>query len=367
MEFPPCVTSPTIKEALAGFDSSFSGSSKNTRNTYIHSIKLFAEFLEDQLGWDLTTRCVADLSSGTTLQYLGWLNQPRTSAAIKTYSAALNRFLKYTGMQVSIPQKTLLSPAQPEITQEDDKLKTEACTVPADFGDVMLIAALAWPLPPLDAGRTNRRLARLEVLRARALVAILRSTALRIADACSLSREIYEYAKLNGGSFQFEMTATQTFAHCHLGADTIEIVDSYLAERQDDSPWLLIQHGRTITLATRLSAAGDKARGYGARLGPYGARDIIARVAQMAGYDLSNSGKNISTQGFRYWHIQQLKAAGLSIIEIQTVLGHAHAETTKNLLSTIGSEEKGHNQIVDERIKEAIDSAENRLQNIKRT
>jgi integrase len=130
------------------------------------------------------------------------------------------------------------------------------------------------------------------------------------------------------------MAKTGLAAHVVLGDATLVAICAYLEERADASPWLFIQHGRTGAppKKRRLSAEAyrRRRRGYGARLGPGSVRRIVIRLAKRAGYDPEKD-QFISTHAFRHWHAQRLIDLGASIDQVQSVLGHARAQTTKDV------------------------------------
>ena len=90
-----------------------------------------------------------------------------------------------------------------------------------------------------------RRKARIETRRTRALIHVLRATALRAGDVSTLTRTDVRLAQQTGGHLRIEMAKTRLAAHVVLGEETLAAIDAYLNERRDDSPWLFIQHGRT--------------------------------------------------------------------------------------------------------------------------
>lgn len=367
MSIPQNPHSITIQEALAGFAGDFDASEKNTLKAYVHAIKAFGAFLKGDLGWDLESCTLSDLTDQTTLQYLDWLRHGPVAISTGTYGirrASLYRFLKYWRVWEAIPTRRAdISPiAESPDHEPEEALESQTSRTPSDFGDRMLEAVMTWQVPALGAGRINDHLLRLEVLRARALIAILRSTALRVSDTCSLTRTLFEKAKENGGSFQVEMPKTHFQAHCFLNGETIEIVDAYRSERQDSSPWLFIQHGRTIKEPRNDLAIETRVRGYGSPLGPYGARDIVAKVARMAGYDLNYIKIKVSPLAFRLWHIDQLKSLGLPPAYIQSVLGHNHQETTARLLLSADPGPDNSTPILDVKNPVTIADVERRLQ-----
>jgi len=114
----------------------------------------------------------------------------------------------------------------------------------------------------------------------------------------------------------------------------LAVIDTYLKERNDVSPWLFIQHGRTGAPPRKrilsTEAYRHRRRGYGARLSPGSVRRIVVELANAAGYNPERD-QFVSTHAFRHWHAQRLIDLGASIDEVQSILGHARAQTTKDV------------------------------------
>ena len=100
-------------------------------------------------------------------------------------------------------------------------IQTRSGAVPTDFGDGMLAAATALPLPTEEdiPDPLARRKARLETLRAQALVHNLRATALRAGDVCRLTRADPKLAEQADGHLWIEMAEIAFAAHLVFGKD----------------------------------------------------------------------------------------------------------------------------------------------------
>ena len=265
-----------------------------------------------------------------------------SSSTRRLYLQSLSRMLRFwwyrSWLSFSPEEETLARKAlQIQRTREErQSTQTRSGNVPTDFGDRMLGAASALPLPT-DADISNprdRRKARLDTLRARALVHTLRATALRAGDLCRLIRTDVLLAHRTGGHIRVEMAKTGLAAHVVIGEATLASIEAYLKERDDDSPWLFIQHGRTgsPSKTRKLSPEAYRRRnkGYGARLSPGSVRRVVIELAKRAGYD-PNRDQFVSSHAFRHWHAQRLIDLGASIDDVQSVLGHARAQTTKDV------------------------------------
>jgi len=129
------------------------------------------------------------------------------------------------------------------------------------------------------------------------------------------------------------MAKTGLTAHIVLGNAVLAAMDTYLKERNDVSPWVFIQHGRTGAPPRGKALSSEsyrrRRRGYGARLSPGSIRSLVVDLALRAGYDPSQG--FLSTHAFRHWHAQRLIDLGASIDQVQSILGHARAQTTKDV------------------------------------
>ena len=182
-------------------------------------------------------------------------------------------------------------------------------------------------------GARKRHKLRMETLRAQALVYVLRATALRAGDVCELTHPQVELAKSVGGYLSIQMRKTGLAAHVVLGEAAIEAIERYLKERDDASPWIFIQHGRNAAPPKKRSLSEEayrfRTKGYGAQISPGLVRRIVLRVAKQAGYNPKK--EFVSAHAFRHWHAQRLIDLGASIDQVQSVLGHARAQTTKEV------------------------------------
>lgn len=354
--------SPTIRSALAAFfdEFDFGEGSDRTRLSYHSGSRAFVRFLEEHENLTPETPLAA-LPSSVLADFNAWMQtsehtgpgpkgdkdereiqQGYSVSTRRLYLQALGRLLRFWWYR----QWLAFSPEEESRAREalqirksrEDRRRvhTRSDQVPPAFGDRMLEAASALPLPTEQEihDPRDRRKARLETLRARALVSTLRATALRAGDLCRLVRTDVQLARQTGGHLRLEMAKTGLAAHVVMGEATVGTIEDYFGERDDVSPWVFIQHGRTGAppRGRNLSAEAyrRRMRGYGARLSPGSARRIVVELAARAGYDPERD-QFVSTHAFRHWHAQRLIDLGASIDQVQAVLGHARAQTTKDV------------------------------------
>jgi len=353
---------PTIEQAVDAFfdDFDFGDGGYRTRLSYQSGARAFLNFVRDNeiLAPD---SLINDLPSSISADFNAWMQtaehtgpgpdgsmddqeiqQGYSVSTRRLYLQALSRMLRFwwyrKWLSFSPEEESRAREALQIRKSREDRRRVHSRNdqVPPDFGDRMLEAAEALPLPT-EAEIPNprdRRKARLETLRARTLVHTLRATALRAGDLCRLTRTDVRLASQTGGHLRLEMAKTGLAAHIVLGEATMAVIKAYVNERDDASPWIFIQHGRTGAPPRRRGLGAEsyrrRKRGYGARLGPGTVRQIVMELAARAGYDLQRD-QFVSTHAFRHWHAQRLIDLGASIDQVQAVLGHARAQTTKDV------------------------------------
>jgi integrase len=354
---------PTIEQAVEAFfnDFDFGDGGKRTRLSYRSGARAFLRFITEASEFDLDTS-IEELPSSISADFNSWMQTAKhtgpgpesdegnnieqyegySSSTRRLYLRALTRLLRfwwYREWLTFSPEEEDRARKALQIQRSREErrwIQTRSGDVPTDFGDRMIEVANALPLPTEEdiADPRECRKVRLETLRTRALIHTLRATALRAGDICTLSRTDVRLAHQTGGHLRIEMAKTGLAAHVVLGKPTLAVIDTYLKERNDASPWLFIQHGRTgAPLRKRIlstEAYRRRRRGYGARLSQGSVRRIVVELAKVAGYDPERD-QFVSTHAFRHWHAQRLIDLGASIDEVQSVLGHARAQTTKDV------------------------------------
>jgi integrase len=351
---------PSIQQAIDAFfsDFDFGEDGERTYLSYRSGARAFLRFVEEHETLDLNAS-IAVLPSSVTADFRAWLQAAEHSgpgrpgeegspisrsyspASVKLYLQALNRLLRFWWFR----QWLSFSPEEESearralqiqrVRGRRERTRTRSPDVPSDFGDRMLEAASTLPLPTAEAisDPRQRRRMRLEVLRAQALIHTLRATALRAGDLCGLTHSQIELARVNNGYLAVPMRKTGLPAHVVLGEAVLSAIDAYLKERNDDSPFVFIQHGRTGAPPRKRSPSPEayrgRKKGYGAQISTGLVRKIVLKVARRAGYNPQK--EFISAHAFRHWHAQRLIRLGASIDQVQSVLGHARAQTTKEI------------------------------------
>lgn len=356
---------PTIREAVEAFFHEFDFGQEEqgrTERAYRSGANAFLRFVDKDEVLDPDAP-IDTLPSSVMASFSTWLHtaihagpgsrssselvKKRTGyspATHQLYQAALKRLLQFWWFHswLSFSENDVFEANKAlalQRTHRKRSIQTRSKDVPVDFGERMLDAAKALPFPGEEQlpEEVERRKVRLDTLRARALTHLASATALRVSDLVRLTRTDVRLARRSKGYLPTEMRKTGLIAHVVLGEAGLEVVEAYLKERGDLSPWVLIQHGRTGAPGKRrVTSVEDyrrRRKGYGARLQEGSARRIVIRLARLAGYA---PGKDVfvSIHAFRHWHAQRLIDLGASIDQVQSVLGHARAQTTKDVYTT---------------------------------
>lgn len=353
---------PTIEKAVDSFfnEFDFGEEGQRTRLSYRSGARAFLRYIDAHDDLNRETQIDA-LPSSVSADFNAWMQTAAHSGpgpegsneglviqegySISTrrlYLQALSRLLRFwwyrQWLTFSPEEETSARKAlQIQRSRVDrQRVHTRSGDVPTDFGDRMLKAAYTLPLPTEEdiLDPIERRKERLDTLRTRALIHTLRATALRAGDLCALNRTDVLLATQTGGHLRVEMAKTRLAAHVVFGEAVLSVIEDYLKERNDNSPFIFIQHGRTGTPAKKRYLSAEayrrRRRGYGAKLGTGSVRNIVVALAKRAGYDPKRY-QFISTHAFRHWHAQRLIDLGASIDEVQSILGHARAQTTKDV------------------------------------
>jgi site-specific recombinase XerD len=315
---------PNVQEAIQIFKSNVQFENENTRRLYFRGLDAFFEYLQDNQLSDIQ---ITTLEKNVVVQFGGWMKDIRgysistrrlyisvLRAALRFWRANYSGWIQFTREEEQEASRTSLIGNPEEQTSRHERL-------PEDFGNHMLASVMKLTLP-------EKQLDKLEVLRKRTLVVLLRATALRIGDLCHLTKKHVDDARVQNGRLELRMEKTGRIAHCRLGVDTLQVVDEYLEARDDHSPWILIQHGKSNRRRNNSSSFFKNAkRGYGARLSSTSAWRIVQEVAALSGLDREKY--FTSPHAFRHWHAKTLIESGVSLENIQAVLGHSTPATTR--------------------------------------
>lgn len=288
-----------------------------TESTYRSGLRLFADWLQHFQKSGYTRKepwpLVPDrLTTDIVLEYRNWLVANRARSTVTTYMASVIGYLNFLDGYDKLPEAVQLGKLQRQMARRQIERNQAENVIDLDLArqDVPKIIAYydALPLPP-ENDRYNRRLS---LLRNRAIVRMLYSTAARISEVVSLNRANVgngraEYATIVGKGNKGRTLHIRSYAR--------EAVAAYLSERRDMNPALFVSHSRNSTSA---------------RLSITTVHNVVKRAVKAM-----NLHEGLSAHDFRHYRATQLLRAGMPLEVVQEFLGHADVTTTRNIYAPI--------------------------------
>lgn len=246
---------------------------------------------------------IATISTNVLQDFQTWLGQKNYSRfSQRTYLASVNAFLSYALSQDWLPDSFSLEKARAKL-----KHVTRRSAYPIPRPDPALPRLIAYfsdaPLPEGEDEHTRRK--RLQMLRDRAFVHLLYSSAGRLSEVAALNRKDVgdgrrkeAIVRGKGDKERFIYITTEARA----------ALLRYLGERKDTFEPLFISHGRK----------------YGARFTKMSLWRTISGTAKKLGMD-------ISPHDFRHYRARQMLEQGAPLEAIQEILGHSDIGTTRRV------------------------------------
>lgn len=291
--------------------------SLQTEATYRSGLRLFADWLQHfqhagyspDDSWPLDP---AALTTATILNFRNWLLRNRSRSTTTTYLAAVTGYLNYLDGQDKLPEGVQLGKLQRQLSRRQVERNQAESVIDLDDArqDIPQIVAyyLEQPLPP-ENDAYNRRLS---LLRDRALVQTLYSTAARISEVIALNRNNVDQGRARHATITGKGGKPRTI---HLRAYAREAIRAYLAERADNNPALFVAHSRNA-LNARLSVTS--------------AHNVVKKAVKALGLHGS-----LSAHDFRHYRATQLLREGMPLEVVQEFLGHADISTTRSIYAPV--------------------------------
>jgi len=288
-----------------------------TETTYRSGLRLFADWLQTNNRkvfkfneeWPLAPDL---LTTAMVLNFRSWLLSNRSRSTVTTYSAAVVGYLNFLDGIDALPPGVQLGKLQRQMARRQIDRNQAETVIDLDLArqDIPLIIEYydELPLPP-DNDRYNRRLS---LLRDRALVKVLYSTAARISEVVALNRSNVDRGQAQFATIMGKGNKPRTI---HLRDYARRSIKAYLAERVDANPALFIAHSRN---------AGN------ARLSVTSAHNIVKKAVKAVG--LNN---NLSAHDFRHYRATQLLREGMPLEVVQEYLGHSDISTTRSVYAPV--------------------------------
>ncbi|MEM7335321.1 MAG: tyrosine-type recombinase/integrase [Chloroflexota bacterium] len=291
--------------------------SYKTENTYRSGLRLFADWLQHykHVGYSIDEEWPLNpdrLSTAVILNFRNWLLANRSRSTGTTYTSAVIGYLHFLDGQDMLPEAVQLGKLQRQITRRQVD-RNQAETV-IDFDiirqNVPHIVNYYEALPlPAENDRYNRRLS---LLRDRALVHMLYSTAARISEVVSLNRANVDHGRAEYAAITGKGNKPRTI---HIREYARKSVQDYLRERNDGNPALFVAHSRNAKSA---------------RISITSVHNVVKKGVKALG--LHNS---ISAHDFRHFRATQLLREGMPLEVVQEFLGHADISTTRNIYAPV--------------------------------
>ncbi|MEM7799158.1 MAG: tyrosine-type recombinase/integrase [Chloroflexota bacterium] len=291
--------------------------SLKTETTYRSGLRLFADWLQHfkRNGYSVNDNwpISADhLNNDVLIGYRQWLLNNRSSKTATTYMAAMMSYLSFLEDKNELPQSVHLSKLQRQLRKRRSGKNAAETVVDLDEArqDIPKIIAYYSELPlPAENDKYNRRLS---ILRDRALVWTIFSTAARISEIAALNRpqgkrEIPQFLLVTGKGNKTRTVHIRDYAQGPINA--------YLKERRDHNPALFVSHSRNSQNA-RITITS------------------IHNVVKKAVRSLDLHPK-LSAHDFRHYRASSLLRDGMPLEVLQEFLGHEDITTTRNIYAPL--------------------------------
>ena len=291
--------------------------SLKTETTYRSGLRLFADWLQHfkRAGYsveDLWPLSPENLATSTILNFRNWLLANRAQSTTTTYMASVIGYLHFLDGLDQLPKGVQLGKLQRQLARRQIERSQAESVIDLDSYRLKMPLIVDYydslPLPEMN-DIYNRRLS---LLRDRAIVGALYSTAARLSEVLSLNRSNVDNGKAKYATITGKGGRARTI---HLRSYARDQIRAYLAERADGNPALFVAHSRNANKA---------------RLSTTSAHKIIKRAVHAL--DLHPS---LSAHDFRHYRATQLLREGMPIEVVQEYLGHADISTTRSIYAPV--------------------------------
>lgn len=290
--------------------------SERTERAYRAGLRAFADWLQTHGpyhsladSWPLSP---TPLQTADVLAFRSWLLANRAQATATTYIAAVLNYLHFLDGIDQLPDGIQLGKLAQQRKRRRVERNQAASVVDLDEARQAMPQVVGYynqrPLPPQNDAY-NRRLS---LLRDRALVNILYSTAARLSEILALNRTQVGNGRSPTATILGKGQRPRTL---HIMPYAQEAIQAYLRERTDSNPALFVSHSRN---------AG------GARLTQSGAHNVVKRAVKALRLE-----PTLSAHDFRHYRATQLLRDGMPLEVVQELLGHADVSTTRSIYAPV--------------------------------
>lgn len=291
--------------------------SLKTESTYRSGLRLFADWIQHYRKatyskkdpWPLQP---GGLTTDLILEYRNWLLSNRSKATVTTYMAAVTGYLNFMDGYDRLPDTVQLGKLQRQMARRQIERNQAENVIDLDQArqDIPKVIAYYDSLPLIpENDRYNRRLS---MLRDRAIVKMLYSTAARISEVVALNRANVGHGRAAYATITGKGNKGRTL---HIRSYAREAVAAYLSERSDTNSALFVSHSRNSTSA---------------RLSITSVHNVVKRAVKALGLY-----ESLSAHDFRHYRATQLLRAGMPLEVVQEFLGHADVTTTRNIYAPV--------------------------------
>lgn len=291
--------------------------SAQTEKTYRTALRLLADWVQHFGRDDYTLKDrwplnPAALSTDSIIRFNGWLVANRSPRTAKTYVAAVMSYLYFLEGRDQLPAGVNTAKIKNHVNRSRTRAVAQSSNV-VDLDNARQQIPRIWDYYqnlslPAENDAYNRRLS---LLRDRAFISVLFSTAMRVSEVVALNRSHFAHKQ-----------STITIIGKGNHPRTIHVLDyarrdvlAYLAERTDSNAPLFVSHARNSNGARLTSVSGER---------------IVKRAVKALKLD-----PDLSAHDFRHYRATQLLRDGMPIEVVQEYLGHKQIETTRSVYAPI--------------------------------
>jgi integrase/recombinase XerD len=306
---------PSLDEAQRQFLATIQ--TPRTAETYRWALNAFQRFFQEHTkvddgsgNGDETPPCPTDrLRDDVLEEFYYWLSQQYSSQqTARTYLSAVRRFLSWLDARDLLAGSFQLSKAQNRLKAAQGNRRGIPYKHRRVDPELPALVSYYDKLALPEGDDQPKRLVRLKILRARAIVHTLYASGGRVSEVASLTREMV----LDGRVDEVHLVGKGGQPRVILlTPEAMRAIQAYLTERDDSSPGLFISHGR---------------RGQGKPLGRGTIWAVVKRAAASLGLHRSTS-----PHSFRHFRATQLLNEGMPLESVQAYLGHQDISTTRKV------------------------------------
>ncbi len=291
--------------------------SYKTETTYRSGLRMFADWLQHfgRNGYSLEDEWPLSpdkLDTAAILHFRTWLLANRSRSTVTTYISAVVGYLHYLDGIDLLPPAVQLGKLQRQMSRRQVERNQAESVIDLDAARQYVPQIVSYydqlPLPPQN-DQYNRRLS---LLRDRALVKTMSSTAARISEIVSLSRHNVDHGRASYATIIGKGSKPRTI---HIRDYAQIAMQRYLAERTDGNPALFVAHSRNANHA---------------RLSVTSAHNIVKKAVKAL-----NLHSSLSAHDFRHYRATQLLREGMPLEVVQEFLGHSDVSTTRNIYAPV--------------------------------